>query len=131
MKCPICEDVRMREVVKENVQIDVCPDCKGVWLDRGELEKLMQGVKEIQHDYSRMEQQTYRDQDYSVPPQQGYGQPPQSGYGQPNHAPNHGNYPPSYNQQPYYGKGKYGYDKHGRPYKKKKSVFDVFEDLFD
>jgi len=37
----------MREVVKNGVTIDVCPDCKGVWLDRGELDKLMQGVKEL------------------------------------------------------------------------------------
>ncbi|GFN33871.1 hypothetical protein PCURB6_41310 [Paenibacillus curdlanolyticus] len=46
MKCPVCDNVRMREVVKEGVTIDVCPDCKGVWLDRGELDKLMQGVRE-------------------------------------------------------------------------------------
>jgi Zn-finger nucleic acid-binding protein len=30
----------MREVEKAGVMIDICPDCKGVWLDRGELEKL-------------------------------------------------------------------------------------------
>ena len=29
MNCPVCENVRMREVEKENVLIDVCPDCKG------------------------------------------------------------------------------------------------------
>ena len=46
MNCPVCDNVRMREVQKENVTIDVCPDCKGVWLDRGELEKLTQGLKE-------------------------------------------------------------------------------------
>lgn len=34
MNCPICNDVRMREVEKEGVAIDVCPSCKGVWLDR-------------------------------------------------------------------------------------------------
>ncbi|EFM08530.1 conserved hypothetical protein [Paenibacillus curdlanolyticus YK9] len=50
MKCPVCADVRMREIEKDGVLIDVCPDCKGVWLDRGELDKLMQGVKELRGD---------------------------------------------------------------------------------
>ena len=38
----------MREVEKNGVMIDVGPDCKGVWLDRGELEKLMNEVREFQ-----------------------------------------------------------------------------------
>ncbi|WP_369751091.1 zf-TFIIB domain-containing protein [Paenisporosarcina sp. TG20] len=33
--------------------MDVCPDCKGVWLDRGELEKITQGLKEDQKSYSQ------------------------------------------------------------------------------
>lgn len=40
VRCPLC-DVPMREVVRRGVQIDVCPECKGVWLDRGELDKLL------------------------------------------------------------------------------------------
>jgi Zn-finger nucleic acid-binding protein len=32
----------MREVEKHGVHLDVCPSCKGVWLDRGELEKLIE-----------------------------------------------------------------------------------------
>lgn len=52
MKCPICNDVRMREVEKNGIHIDVCPDCKGVWLDRGELDKLMQGVREVRQEYN-------------------------------------------------------------------------------
>lgn len=46
MNCPICHNVRMREIEKDGVIIDICPDCKGVWLDRGELEKLMSEVRE-------------------------------------------------------------------------------------
>ncbi|WP_309119079.1 zf-TFIIB domain-containing protein [Paenibacillus sp.] len=52
MKCPVCNDVRMREVEKNGVHIDVCPDCKGVWLDRGELDKLMLGVREVREEYN-------------------------------------------------------------------------------
>ncbi|MGG4033809.1 zf-TFIIB domain-containing protein [Paenibacillus cisolokensis] len=133
MKCPVCEDVRMREVEKNGVMIDVCPDCKGVWLDRGELDKLMRGVHELQEEIGRMEQEPYDRPPQAAPgaaphapyggpppgygPQQGYGTP-QQGYG--------------YDQRGHhYGHGKSKYDKHGYPYKKKKSVLDVLGDLFD
>lgn len=43
MNCPVC-DGRLRAVEKYGVEIDVCPDCKGIWLDRGELEKIVQMV---------------------------------------------------------------------------------------
>ena len=110
MKCPICDDVRMREVVKDGVAIDVCPDCKGVWLDRGELEKLMQGVKEVQRDYDIMERQAAN---YMEPPVQ-----------------HDRAYPPQREYRDDY-KGKYSTDKYGRPYKKKKNMLDVLGDLFD
>lgn len=40
MRCPL-DDTTLREVNRRGVQIDICPECKGVWLDRGELEKLL------------------------------------------------------------------------------------------
>ena len=52
MNCPVCDDVRMREVQKEDIMIDVCPSCKGVWLDRGELEKLQKGIQEIRQPFN-------------------------------------------------------------------------------
>src|SRR5688572_27222324 len=39
MVCPKCQ-TPMREREKEDVIMDVCPNCRGVWLDAGELEKL-------------------------------------------------------------------------------------------
>lgn len=60
MKCPVCHDVRMREVEKNGVLIDVCPDCKGVWLDRGELDKLMRGVHDLQSEFDHLESDDYR-----------------------------------------------------------------------
>ena len=39
LKCPVCQSA-LREIDREGVSIDVCPQCRGVWLDRGELEKL-------------------------------------------------------------------------------------------
>lgn len=43
----------MREVEKNEILIDVCPSCKGVWLDRGELDKLMQGVREVREPFKQ------------------------------------------------------------------------------
>ncbi len=40
MKCPNCnETLLMTE--RNQVEIDYCPSCRGVWLDKGELDKLM------------------------------------------------------------------------------------------
>ena len=40
MKCPIDgEELIVTE--RSEVEIDVCPKCRGVWLDRGELEKIV------------------------------------------------------------------------------------------
>ncbi len=35
----------MIETVRYDVEIDICPKCKGVWLDKGELEKIVERVK--------------------------------------------------------------------------------------
>lgn len=39
LTCPVCRG-QMREIDKLGVHIDTCTQCRGVWLDRGELEKL-------------------------------------------------------------------------------------------
>lgn len=39
LTCPVCQGT-MREVERQGVLIDTCTQCRGVWLDRGELEKL-------------------------------------------------------------------------------------------
>lgn len=43
LKCPK-DGSAMHEVVRDEVLIDVCPHCRGVWLGRGELDKLMARV---------------------------------------------------------------------------------------
>jgi len=41
MKCPACQiDLHMTE--RQGIEIDYCPRCRGVWLDRGELDKLIE-----------------------------------------------------------------------------------------
>lgn len=45
MLCPNCNIV-MRMAVREGVEIDYCPGCRGIWLDKGELDKLMDRAAE-------------------------------------------------------------------------------------
>jgi uncharacterized protein len=42
MKCPVCEVVELLMSERQNIEIDYCPKCRGVWLDRGELDKFIQ-----------------------------------------------------------------------------------------
>ncbi|MFA0758306.1 MAG: hypothetical protein NOOUEUKL_000964 [Candidatus Fervidibacter sp.] len=41
LQCPVC-GTAMREIERFGVLVDICPSCKGVWLDRGELDKIIQ-----------------------------------------------------------------------------------------
>lgn len=41
MKCPNCKDTTLVLSERKGIEIDYCPDCRGIWLDRGELDKLV------------------------------------------------------------------------------------------
>jgi Zn-finger nucleic acid-binding protein len=41
MKCPHCAEATLVMSERQGVEIDYCPQCRGVWLDRGELDKLL------------------------------------------------------------------------------------------
>lgn len=42
MKCPNCNDNKTLLMTERNgIEIDYCPECRGVWLDRGELDKII------------------------------------------------------------------------------------------
>jgi Zn-finger nucleic acid-binding protein len=43
MNCPNCEKP-LRIYDRHGVEIDLCPTCRGVWLDRGELDKIIERV---------------------------------------------------------------------------------------
>lgn len=41
MRCPVCDvDLQMSE--RQGIEIDYCSKCRGVWLDRGELDKIIE-----------------------------------------------------------------------------------------
>lgn len=42
MKCPVCPDSDLTMTSREGIEIDYCTRCRGVWLDRGELDKIME-----------------------------------------------------------------------------------------
>jgi Zn-finger nucleic acid-binding protein len=41
MQCPVCKNVNLVMSDRQGIEIDYCPQCRGVWLDRGELDKII------------------------------------------------------------------------------------------
>lgn len=46
MKCPIDQNTLVI-TERQNIEIDYCPECRGVWMDRGELDKVIEGSQSI------------------------------------------------------------------------------------
>ena len=66
MNCPSCK-VSLVMSDRQGIEIDYCPECRGIWLDRGELDKIIErSVNEPQSNFLS-NQQSYGNQ-----PQQGY-----------------------------------------------------------
>jgi hypothetical protein len=42
VKCPACTTTDLLMSERQGIEIDYCPQCRGVWLDRGELDKIIQ-----------------------------------------------------------------------------------------
>lgn len=101
MKCPVCTTENLVMSERQGVEIDYCPQCRGVWLDRGELDKIIERSALLE----------------SPAPSQ---QPPQPQYAtpQPHYSPQHNSYG--------VGHG-HGYSHGHKPYKKK----SFLEELFD
>jgi len=101
MKCPTCTTVNLVMSERQGIEIDYCPECRGVWLDRGELDKIIER---------------------SQPKESTGAQAPQPAT-QPAYAPQQANYSAGHAPAGYgYGHG------HGhKPYRKK----SFLEELFD
>ncbi len=70
MKCPHCTDSVLSMSDRQGIEIDYCPSCRGIWLDRGELDKIIEKsrnaegsgpIKEASHE--KVNEVIYR-QDY-------------------------------------------------------------------
>ena len=105
MKCPRCPESTLAMSERQGIEIDYCPSCRGIWLDRGELDKLIELAALVQSPASTPSQHRshaqsdFADSDY--PPAQS----------------RHGN------------QGQHGqHGQHGQPQRRKKSWLS---DLFD
>ena len=87
MKCPVCSNVDLLMAERHGVEIDYCSSCRGIWLDRGELDKVIEranaqlvepAASGAESDYRRPEPLPYRVEegrvDYRHHRDQGYGQ---------------------------------------------------------
>lgn len=106
MDCPVCKNVSLVMSERQGIEIDYCPNCRGVWLDRGELDKIIErsaaGVP-------------------AMAPA-----PAQAQYNQPHRAPD-----PRYQQQdPRYQQHHFGHGHGSYPHHKKKKE-GFLSDLFD
>jgi len=59
MHCPNCNTTLVMSD-KQGVEIDYCPQCRGIWLDRGELDKIIERSNNVESQYrSTPNQQHY------------------------------------------------------------------------
>ena len=105
MKCPVCTTPDLLMTERQGIEIDYCPQCRGVWLDRGELDKIIE--------------RSTRDAAPAAPAATPQAQPPQQAP-QPYYDQRHGH------DDKYGHNNKHGYDSHGYPRKK-----SVWQELFD
>ena len=103
MKCPVCPTTNLVMTERQGVEIDYCPECRGVWLDRGELDKIIE----------RANAQAVA--------------PPANGKESYHPSPVQPANPTSYDHSPRHDHRSHGYGP-GQPYRKKKSMLS---ELFD
>ena len=82
MKCPVCSTVNLVMSERQGIEIDYCPECRGVWLDRGELDKIIE--RSVPLEVSPPPQPRHAAPEYS------HGSQPAPGYG---HGYSHGQKP--------------------------------------
>lgn len=126
LMCPN-DNAAMQTLERNGVQFDMCPDCRGVWLDRGELEKLMGAAVEEGRASAPV---APAPQAYAPPPVQP--QPQQYAQPHPQPQPWGGAAPQPYRDDRGYKSDKYRDDRyrdneHGYKKKKRDSIFDIFD----
>lgn len=69
LMCPN-DNSPMQEINRNGVMLDVCPQCRGIWMDRGELEKLLELSRPPAHESAgyRQEQRDPHYQDRPAEP---------------------------------------------------------------
>ncbi|MFC3080284.1 zf-TFIIB domain-containing protein [Phenylobacterium terrae] len=106
--CPNC-NTSMQNVNRSGVELDMCPSCRGVWLDRGELEKILADAREQMAGDQQARQVFEREVDT-------FHRDPEA-------------WRRSHPYDPQHQRYRYDYDDYYR-HKKRKKGFDIF-DIFD
>jgi len=108
MRCPT-DNATLVMSERSGIEIDYCPECRGVWLDRGELDKIIDRAQPMAGGGagSGVGAQQYG-QAPAQPQQPQYGQQPAQQYGQ---QPQYGQAPQQGYQQPGHGQQQYPYEK--------------------
>jgi uncharacterized protein len=63
MKCPNCNETLVM-ADRNGVEIDYCPNCRGVWLDKGELDKILERAGEFYSKKDNYREDYYKSDDY-------------------------------------------------------------------
>ncbi len=103
MTCPHCA-VPLVMSERQGIEIDYCPTCRGIWLDRGELDKI---IERAAADMAPQAPQAPIAPQAPMPPQAPY--PPQGGY------------------DPRYGHGHHGHGYHPHHKRKKSWLEEIFD----
>lgn len=126
MNCPT-DGTTLLMSERQGIEIDYCPQCRGVWLDRGELDKILERAK-LESEAAAPE--APREQ----APQQ-YGQEPygQQQYGQQQQQPRYDDrrYDSRDDRRGYDSRDDRGYGSRQGNYRKKKSPFEFLGDIFE
>lgn len=57
--CPVC-NVELRLAERQGIEIDYCPKCRGIWLDRGELDKIIDKSQSVPYQGQSTPHQAHR-----------------------------------------------------------------------
>lgn len=61
MTCPV-DGATLAMMDRQGIEVDYCPECRGVWLDRGEVDKLIERAAAYEPDYARAAPRGARDE---------------------------------------------------------------------
>ncbi|WP_125099364.1 zf-TFIIB domain-containing protein [Leucobacter chromiireducens] len=139
MNCP-SDGTTLLMSERQGIEIDYCPECRGIWLDRGELDKILERAQAEAAAFTAPQATTPQapaqptqpappaPQQYAAP--QHYADPVPT---QPAADPRHGQYGGGdYRQDDRRRDSRGGDPRYGDPrYRKKKSPFDFLGDIFD
>lgn len=115
MNCP-SDGTTLLMSERQGIEIDYCPQCRGIWLDRGELDKILERAQAEAEAFGSGAQAPAAPAASPAAPQQQYAQPR---YEQPRYD--------DRSRDPRYNDPRYNDPR----YRKKKSPFEFLGDLFE